>query len=273
MEVNNKLIDWLNKTGFPFELWVESTFSKFKFNTMNSALYEDRENSLFREVDLIAEKDWADSDEKTVFSIKFLIECKKSEKPFILLENSENKTAQISIGEYYGMSDYVAGLAINNPNNKLQLPNKSKSGFKLIQGFVNGDEVPHKAINTLVKSFKDYEEKEKEIIDSYIEENINSIQIPILLIDAPFFSLKTNIENKLELEKINSAIINTYSNSWKFHPLSPFPLAIIEKSCLESFLESVEKYALLNLDFLKENPLNNIKYFHKREMRFRNSKI
>lgn len=266
MEVNSKLIDWLNKTGYPLELWAESIFSKFKFNTMSSALYKDNENSLFREVDLIAERNWMDSDKKVVFSIKFLIECKKSEKPFILLENSKGGSCKISFGEYYGISDYNSGLAINNPYKKIGLPNKSKNGFKLIQGFTNGDEVAHKAINTLIKSFMDYEETEKEIIDSYIKENVNLVCFPILLIDAPFYSLKTDIENDLEIEEIDTAVVNTYSNLWKFHPLSPFPLSIIKKSSLESFLMSVEEFALLNLDFLIKNPLNNIKHFNQRKI-------
>lgn len=258
--VEDKIIDWLNKTGYPLELWTESILSKNSFIVTNSTLYKDAENDIFREIDLKATRTWATEEYDTVFALELIIECKKSDKPFILLcnENSENK--QISIGSYYGLSDPIIAMLLNNSNTKIELPQESNAGFKLIQGFVNGDETINKATNALIKSYNDARNNELEFIQHYIDDNYNSIILPILVIDAPFFELKTNINNELKLKKIESGILNISTNLSKYY-LEPFEIPIVTKFGFIELMNEIQKFGKQNIEFLTQNPTLNISNF------------
>lgn len=254
--MERKINEWLNKTGFPFELWTESTLSKNSFKTLSSSIYEDEENEIFREIDLIGIKNWESEDEKTIFSIELVIECKKSEKPFILLCNNNSEDCEISIGQYYNLDEPTVFLLMLNPNKFIKLPQKNNSGFKLIQGFVNGDETINKAINTIIKSFKNSKKISNELIDSHIQSNYNQIIIPLLLIDAQFYEAKIN-NSEIELYKIESGILNVYSHLAN-SGLEPFPIPIVTKSAFEEFLNEIEKFGKSYLNFLKNNPKLNV---------------
>lgn len=256
--MQKKLIEWFNKTGYPFELWAESILSKYDFNSVNSSLYKDQENEIFREIDLVSNRSWESEDGETVFTIKLLIECKKSEKPFVLLRNKEQNKCAIELGDYYGTHDPISRILLNNSSTSIELPARSSYGFKLIQGFVSGDETCHKAINTLVKSFNDHLKNDKEFLEYYIDSNQHLITIPLLLIDSPFFELKLGDDNQLQIERINSGIISTITHLSRFYP-EDFILPIITKESFEDFLKTLEKIGKRNLDHLIENPLCNLK--------------
>lgn len=250
--MEKKINEWLNKTGFPFELWTESILSKNSFKTLSSSIYEDKENEIFREIDLIGIKNWESGGEKTIFSIELVIECKKSEKPFVLLCNNDSEEGKISIGQYYNLDDPTVFLLMLNPNQFINLPEKNNSGFKLIQGFVNGDETINKAINTIIKSFKNSKKTSNALINSSIQSNYNQIIIPLLLIDAQFYEAKI-INSEIELSKIDSGILNVYSHLTK-SGLEPFPIPIVTKSVFEEFLNEIEKFGKNYLGFLMNNP-------------------
>jgi len=263
--MEEKLIEWFNKTGYPFELWTESILSNYNFNTVNSSLYQDEENKIFREIDLVATKNWVSDDAKTLFTINLIIECKKSDKPFVLLCNKNQEKCEINFGEYYGIDDPISRMFFNNKSTAIKLPKKSSYGFKLTQGFVNGDEICHKAINTLIKSFNDHIKNQKNSLDHFVDGNIHSLTIPLLLIDSPFFQLKIDDKNVLKIEKINSGIVSSITHLSNFYPDS-FPLPIVTKESFETFLMIIEKFGIENLKYLIENPSCNIKNLNKTKM-------
>lgn len=263
--MKEKLIEWFNKTGYPFELWTESILSKYDFNSVNSSLYKDEENEIFREIDLVADRSWQTEDGKIVFTVKLIIECKKSEKPFVLLCNKKQEICEIQPSEYYGIDDPISRIFLNNNSKSIELPKKSSSGFKLIQGFVNGDETCHKAINTLVKSLNEQLNSDKEFIEYYIQDNVHSITFPLLLIDSPFFELKLDNDNELKIESIDSGIISTITHLSRFYP-EDFPIPIITKDSFEIFLRTLETFGKRNLDYLIENPLYNLKNYDRSKL-------
>lgn len=264
--MEKKLSEWLNKTGYPFELWTESILSKYDFKSVNSSIYKDQENDVFREIDLVSSRSWENEDGKTVFTINLIIECKKSDKPFVLLCTKEQGRCKIPIGKYYGIDDPISRIFINNNFSLIELPEKSSFGFKLTQGFVNGDETCHKAINTLVKSYYEHLNNENDFLECYIEDNLHLITIPLLLIDAPFFEVRLDNDNELKIERINSGILSTVTHLSKYYP-EKFPVPIITKNSFESFLLTLELFGKRNIDHLVDNPLCNLKNYKKTEIK------
>jgi hypothetical protein len=252
MEKN--LIEWFNKTGYPLELFAESILSKFEYITTSSAMYKDRENKIFRELDLEATKGWSTSEDKIELLVNLLIECKSTKKPFILLKNKiPKKNKRLSIGSYIEFGHPNCFLATSSPNHILDLPNRSSSGFKLIQGFTDSDETIHKAVNTLTKSYIDFLKREEDLLEDYKNSNTLSITFPILLIDAPFFELKIDENNEIKLDVIDSGVLHSLTHSRKPF-LEEFPIAIIRKESFGDFLKNIEDFGLKNLQFLINNP-------------------
>lgn len=262
MEIKEKLIDWINKTGYPLEIYTESELDKFDFRVTSSEIYQDLENKIFRELDLFATRSWDINDYSINLDIHLLIECKKSEKPFILLQNKSNKHENLSLGEIYGSDDSISLIFLTGSPKVIETPNKFETGFKLIQGFSTSDETIHKAVNTLLKSFNHFIIKEKEYEnDYYKKENVHSIGIPVLIVDAPLFAMQMNEESEIEIKEIKTAILKQRSHLSRFENDS-FPIPILTKDKISEIINSVEKFGDSFFQYLVSNPKFNINNLH-----------
>jgi len=261
--LENKLLEWLKKTGYPLELYGESILSESEFKIINSYLYNDMDTNISRELDLLASL-YLHKDDMDL-EMTLLIECKKSDKPLILLGNKLNKSNKISLGEY---------LYISNPNSRIIwnlktdiiLPGKSAVGFKIIQGFTDGDEFIHKAANTLFKSFYDFTKNTVDNIEYDIQSNKHTIAIPILLIDAPLLQLSLNETNELELEHLDSCILEFRNPSDELEDV--FSIPIITKKYFKEFILLYKDLSYAISDNLINNPLFQLKRFHTTKMHF-----
>jgi len=252
------LIDWVNKTGYPLEIFTESILHKYNYRIINSEIYHDKENNLFRELDLFATRNWHTNDRDIILDIQLLIECKKSDKPFVLLKNNSIEDENLSLGQIYGSDDLISMIFLSGSPKNINMPDKFESGFKLIQGFSTSDETVHKAINTLLKSFDHFMTIEKENEnDYYRKENVHSIGIPILIIDAPLYALRLNPDLELEIYEIESGILEHRSHLNRFEHDS-FPIPIIVKDKIADFIVSIENYGDSFFKYLVSNPKFNI---------------
>lgn len=259
--IENKLLEWINKTGYPLEIYAESILSANGFKNENSYIYYDEKNQISRELDILAYKDWNYNPEKPnkciYCTITLLIECKKSTKPFILLQSRSNSCAPYNIKEIIYSDDYMC-LAILQKGFPCKIPitTKDKRGFKLIQGFTDSDETIHKAMNTLIKSF-DYEaHRLNHNKEDYTRENSYNIIIPILLIDAPFYCLQLDQNENISITELKHGIVNQPTTLKESH--ETFPILITTKQQLQLCIQSIDIYGQRVVEYLKSNPKNNL---------------
>ena len=85
--MKEKIKDWLLKGGFPLEMKFSNSLLKNNFEVAQSVYYQDHESGKFREIDIIASICEKINDIYT--HITFVIECKKSDKPWIVLKNDK----------------------------------------------------------------------------------------------------------------------------------------------------------------------------------------
>ncbi len=247
--MKDKILDWLKKTGYPLELFGESILSEKGFQIVNSLIYTDYENKSQREIDLLANLNVAK--DNIELDIYLLIECKKTDKPLILLVTDDFSTDSISINGYANS---------NNPNYKIpfsedlkiKLPGRYSFGFKVIQAFTDGDEFIHRAANTLLKSIIDYSFQKENSLNFNIENNIHSFAMPILLVDAPLLKLNLDKQNEMQLEEIDSCILE-FRNQVSDSPLY-FEIPIIRKEFFREFCNNFENLPTSILNFLIANP-------------------
>ncbi len=256
MDIKSKLEDWINKTGYPLELKTESILFESDYNIINSHIYHDTENSIYRELDLFATKYWG-SDNKLGFNFNLIIECKKSTKPFLLLTKNSSKLDNFSLGEIYGIDDIMSRIMLSGSPRTISLPEKTGYGFKLIQGFTTSDETIYKAINTIIKSYNYYQENENENETYNKEENLHSIGIPLLIIDAPFFSLYIDKNSGVVINDIECGILRVKTHLSRFEH-EPVPIIIIQNESIIKLLKSIDEFGESFYKYLISNPEYNI---------------
>jgi hypothetical protein len=242
-KLEEKILTWLEKQGYPLEMYVAQKFRENNFSVSQSIFYFDYEYNINREIDVRAQKGVFVED--TFASIEYIIECKSSQKPWLLF-STERKYPYDPIieSERYFHNDKAFPLIVNLSAN--DLVNKmypyyfdfKKVGYGITQAFTSGNDLAYKAILTLSK----YCDSLKKNSDN--KNYINSrIIIPILVIDNQLFelTLSDNYELKIESKEIGYLYFNHLS------------IVIITKSFLDTFCKLANDSSRWLMDYCKNN--------------------
>ena len=241
--MENKIREWLEKSGYPLELSAVEILNKYNYKSSPSSLYQDYETNKIREIDIIAHKRIESKEIEVEF--KFIIECKKSNKPFILL-TSNSEVAPISEIMFNVDVEHPTTHSVITAFKNLKFSDSIKKfspayaiGNKIIQGFVDSDEMVYSAVNSIAKSFKYFLESEKNIYEMDIEANCYSLSIPVLLIDAPFYKIFFDDTNSLQIQELEKAILKV-KKSWEFETNSHYNVPIITFKNFNDFVLEVD---------------------------------
>ena len=80
-----KVREWLEKTGFPLEMAAAASLRQAGFFVRQSSTYADPQTDKGREIDVLAsDDDWLGD-----FETSFVIECKASRKPWVVLKSND----------------------------------------------------------------------------------------------------------------------------------------------------------------------------------------
>lgn len=103
--LKKKIIEDLNKTGFPLEVSVASELNKQDWMVNNNTLYLDEDTAKERELDIHAVNVDYDFADKTPIRLKegnenkfishLIIQCRKSNKPWVFFDNGETRWPQL----------------------------------------------------------------------------------------------------------------------------------------------------------------------------------
>lgn len=80
-----KVREWLERQGFSLEMRTASAFRAAGFEVRQSSYYSDSETSKPREIDVVA----IHPDYLGIVNIRFIIECKCSKHPWVLLNSPD----------------------------------------------------------------------------------------------------------------------------------------------------------------------------------------
>lgn len=218
MKIEDKLKAWLEKTGYPLELFVHKELRSRKFICEKSQMYSDVETGVSREIDLTANK--VGPSGNGCYELQFVIECKKSDKPLVVLCDGNELKERSAI--FFG-SELLDDLRVGNGGIYFyihQLDDKERQkltgeyskkifpGYSIVPGFGKSDENIFKGIMGLAKA-NDYHRNEylklaKDNLKNESEENYepwHRLQIPLLVVDAPLFRAFLNKDGELVVEK------------------------------------------------------------------------
>ena len=263
MEV--KIREWLEKTGYPLELYVHEQLVKRKFLCEKSSLYSDIESGAKREIDLAAYLH-GPSYETHSYSLQLLVECKKSEKPLIVLsEDAKKKRFEILFGSE-PLSETFMCLAfayfnfveLDEESQKEKIGafcDKVPVGYSIVPAFSKSDENIYKGLMGLAKADEYYRNRQIEFmktvredasVNHLVDNNPFQLQVPILVVDSPLFCASVDKSGELQVTSTDWACLNLRL-PWNLDESERMcPIQIVQK---ESFLKVIEDFEQL-LEYL-----------------------
>ncbi|HEY4291236.1 MAG TPA: hypothetical protein VGN00_29245 [Puia sp.] len=201
-DISSKILEWLDKHGYPFEMTVASIFQKNGFQIGQSVYYIDNELKIPREVDVIAFKTF--QIDSHFISFSFVIECKSTKsKPWISFSNGSKR--EFRTLPNYKATKYAKRLLSKikktKQNSELFSSRNDNYGYSMTLALRDGDatDIFYKAIQTLTKAVDHY-------VDKFASNNnLLYFYFPVIALDCPLFELKLLENGETELVQIQQS--------------------------------------------------------------------
>ncbi|WP_312346446.1 hypothetical protein [Stenotrophomonas acidaminiphila] len=198
--------NWAEKTGLPLELYTKSVFGKEGFSVSHSTLYEDMQADKAREIDIVAY--WRDT--LGLVQIYFVIECKSSSKPWVVLTDKASFPRPLN----YSFGLFSANVAEHIPihldlyrsdaGRMLEILHRSGYGLKVAHS--GNDDPAFGAAMSALKAARAHVQNTAGKIDRF------KFAIPVIVVDAPIVECNLSESGELEYRKVDysEAHFNAY---------------------------------------------------------------
>lgn len=201
-----KLLEWLDKQGYPLEMKVAKLFIEKGFAVRHSPYYLDQDTETRREIDLIASVVLGKDDKATKFSI--VIECKNNnDKPWVsfcskrhslhpiayIVQKCATRTAQ-QILDAIAKKDhnFEDGFLFTHP---------VRPAYNITQAFENGGDKTYAAMYSASKASWSL------IKPNLTQINYAEIVIPLIVIGGKLFESYLDDNGDFQVEEVNRSTI------------------------------------------------------------------
>ena len=235
-ELEEKILKWLDKEGYPLEFTTAHKFRKHQ-SFVNQSQYEIDRSGKPREADVVAtiSKRLGTS----ILRLSHVVECKWSkDKPWVLFKN-ENQyansalTAQL-IGSRLGCD--LAWIAAGSEELE-NLPIFKEKGFAFSgrQAFSSGHDYFYQSVQGVVSNCINLANRYNQSVDTPPQSMLAVILFPMIVVDGNLFEATYSLENhNLDLNEVNSSrVIWNGNEGRKFNTI----VDVVVSDYLDEFLE------------------------------------
>lgn len=233
----DKVREWLGKSGYALELEAAAAFAKASFHVDHSTIYSDPESGKGREIDVIAELRGGLGVIRTLLAI----ECKSSDKPWVVLTDSEKigwGPDYSSLGVYSENASIAPAdwerhkpvyLLLNDTDLRDWLKTSYVGGFALRQAFSKKDSDPayEAAMSALKASVA--------VVEGLKPPRI-VFCLPVIVVDAPIFECRLDRSGEIRLRQVDRT-------EFSFAAMIPEPrgssIHVVSRAGLKSFAGAV----------------------------------
>ena len=194
--LEEKVLKWLKSTGFPLEMAAANAFRAEGFQIRQSSTYKDPETEKSREIDIVAvDQDWIGA-----IQISYVLECKSSSKPWIVLTSKDAWAAFNRIFMFAVMSKKAKecfSKRITDTAIQAHIERPSHGGYGLRQALADGGDAAYTAACSVIKASMSVA-----LQDSKTESNSASFAFPVIVVDTPIFECYLRDDGELELREV-----------------------------------------------------------------------
>jgi hypothetical protein len=193
-----KVQEWLEKQGFSLEMRTASAFRAAGFEVRQSSYYIDSEMGKAREIDVLA----IHPDFIGIVNIRFVIECKSSKHPWVLLSSPDTLTGYSRLFAFAAMSQkargaLAEGVLLEKMLTKVPWFRKDGlTGYSLRQAFSDND-VAYAAAIGVAKACECFVRERQGKYESL------NFGFPVIVVDAPLIRCLLSENGEIQLEEID----------------------------------------------------------------------
>lgn len=198
--MKSRVRQWLEKTGFGLELEVAAAFRAEGFDVRQASHFIDRDSGKSREIDVVA----CDPNDMGIVEIGFIVECKRSTKPWVLLSSSETLDGYNRVMAVGLLSDRARDAMIQRLGREeaieMILPwfkKDSRVAYSLRQAFAERD-LGYATTVAIAKATDAWVNTGKSI-----DHNQLKFGFPLIVTDAPILECFLDASGTVELREID----------------------------------------------------------------------
>lgn len=233
--MRNKVLDWISKSGFPLEMESAKAFRKAGFEVRQSATHLDFEERKGREIDVLA----SDPDWIGVVEINYVLECKSSDKPWVVLMADNtldyyNRALAFSVLSSDAKEAVFADWRADGVFKEL-LEKPSRCGYGLRQALGGQNDKAFSAAISVLKACVGLTNDRR---DSNIPRY--AFAFPVIAVDTPIFECSLLDNGELDLVEVQdseflfSAHLPHYTSSC---------IKVLKRDCLDEYALKSKKIA------------------------------
>jgi hypothetical protein len=259
--VEDDIKEWLNKSGYPLELFVASELKRREYICGKSELFVDIETGKNREIDITGYHHGSLDSDDYHCSRYLVFECKKSEKPLLNLCVNDEMKSRFYLHAYHGDPEDVMKpdvmAFINYEKNKEheiligEFSKKTTIGYSLVPAFGKSDQDIYSGLMGLIKAstyyrrlYADYANEARLDLSSCLQDrNAFQFHLAALIVDAPLFDVFIKPDGSLNISPSDWSMMKIQL-PWNFVPHDNgqgYCIHIVTKNAFCTFLDSVEK--------------------------------
>lgn len=225
--MREKVLSWIKKSGFPLEMEAAKAFRNAGFEVRQSATHLDPEGQKGREIDVLVE----DTDWMGIVDIYFVVECKSSDKPWVVLMADDvlsdfNRIHAFSVTSDDAKEELFSLWRTKGEIRKL-CDAPPRCGYSFRQALGGQSDRAYSAAMSVLKACAGLtRERTASALKRF------AFAFPVIVVDAPIFECTLDSSGELDLVEVQSS-------SFLFSAHMPDPVAcciqVIKKGILQDF--------------------------------------
>lgn len=261
--MEDEIIKWLNKSGYPLELFLASELKRRKYLCGKSELFIDIETGKNREIDVTGYHYGILDFEGFHSARRLIIECKKSEKPLLNLCANDEAKPRFYYHAFYGDPEEIENpdaYAYSEYENDKSDEKKSliggfskdiPLGYSLVPAFGKSDQDIYSGIMGLIKAstyyrrlFAEFKNEVCNDLSLHLQDrNSFEMHFAALVVDAPLYDVYLKQDGTIDISISEWSMLKTQL-PWNFNPHNSeegYCIHVVTKKAFPMFLDSVEK--------------------------------
>jgi hypothetical protein len=193
-----EVLKWLDESGFALEMHTASAFRTAGFEVRQSMVYA-TDDGKPREIDVVA----ADPEPLGILGIEYVVECKSTKKPWVLLASPDTLASFNRVTAFAGMSKETGGAVIDRIRETGLLPSIMEKeglvGYSLREAFSKSDsaDIPYAAARAVAAACNQFIRRNTPPRNTYY------FGFPVIVIAGPLIQASLSEKGEIELVEVD----------------------------------------------------------------------
>lgn len=190
-----KVLKWMESTGFPLEMAAANAFRQANFEVRQSSTYIDSETGKGREIDVVV----TDPDIIGAVDIGFVLECKSSNRPWVVMRSDDAFANYHRFCAFAPMTDSAQEALVRKApelRSMSYIERPSEGGYGLRQAFDGADQAYTAAMGVVKACVHLVKKREEQSFKPA------AIYFPVIVVDTPIFECSLQADGHLALQEV-----------------------------------------------------------------------